>query len=77
MDVSEFDFPFPRFDISLKHGAIILHLQGFDVVSIIGLNPDLAQVGDLVIQVTHTSMYTTTQICLKTRDGAGSWTIVA
>lgn len=77
LDVGEFDFPFPRFDILLKHGAIILHLQGFDVVSIIGLNPDLAQVGDLAIQVTRTIMYMKTQICVKTRDGARSWTIVA
>ncbi len=70
MDVSEFDFPFLRFDILLKHGSIILRVQGFNVVSIIGLNTDLAQVGDLAIQVTHTSMYMKTQLWLKTRDGA-------
>jgi len=52
--VSEFDFPFPRFDI--------LQLQGFGVVNIIGLNPELVQIGDLVIQITHTSTYTRIQI---------------
>ncbi len=40
--VREFDFPFPRFNILPKHGADILQLQGFVVVSIIGLNSDLA-----------------------------------
>ncbi len=59
--VSEFDFPFPRFDILLKIGVVILQLQGFDVVNIIGLNPNLAQVRDLVMQVTHTRMYTRVQ----------------
>jgi hypothetical protein len=57
--VREFDFPFPRFNIPPKHGANILQLQGFGVVSIIGLNSDFAH---LVIQVTHTSMNTKIQI---------------
>jgi hypothetical protein len=42
------------------------------VVSIIGLNPYLARIGDLVIQDTHMGMYTRIQIWLKTRDGVGS-----
>ncbi len=68
--VNEFDFPFPRFDILLKHGVDILQLQGFGVVSIIGLNPELAQIGDLVIQVTHISISTRIQIWLKIINGA-------
>ncbi len=67
--VSEFDFPFHRFDILLKHGVDILQLQGFGVVNIIGLNMGLVQIGDLVIQVTHTSMYTRIQIWLKIING--------
>jgi hypothetical protein len=68
--VSEFDFPFPRFNILLKNRVIILRLQGFDVVNIIGLNPYLTQVGDLVMEVTHTRMYTRVQVWLKIGDGA-------
>ncbi len=70
MVVSEFDFPFPRFNILLKNRVIILRLQGFDVVNIIGLNPYLTQVGDLVMEVTHTRMYTRVQVWLKIGDGA-------
>jgi hypothetical protein len=70
--VSEFNFPFPRFDILLKNGVIILRLQGFDGVNIIGLNTYLAKVGDLVMQVIHTRMYTRVQVWLKTGDGAGN-----
>ncbi len=43
---SEFDFPFPKFDILLIYGGIILQLQGFGVVSNIELNPDFVQVGE-------------------------------
>jgi len=51
--INEFNFPFPRFDILLKEGAIILRLHGFKVVSIIGLNSDLARVGALGLLVDH------------------------
>jgi hypothetical protein len=52
--MNEFDFPFLRFDILPRERAIILRLQGFGLVNIIGLNPDFARIGDLAIEVTHT-----------------------
>jgi len=64
--VSEFDFPFPMFDILFGNIVVILRLQGFGVVIIIALNPNLVQVGDLVMQVIHTRMYTRVQVWLKT-----------
>jgi hypothetical protein len=69
--ISEFAFPFPRFDILLKEGAIILRLQGFKVVNIIGLNLDLARTRDLALLVIHTGTYIKVQVWLKTRDGVG------
>jgi hypothetical protein len=52
--VIEFVSPFPRFDILSKEGVVILCLQGFGVVHIVGLNPNFARIEDLAIQVTHT-----------------------
>jgi hypothetical protein len=74
---NEFDFPSPKFDILPKEGVIILRIQGFNVVTIIRLNPDLAKARDLALVVTHTIMYTKVQIWLRARDGIGSWTIIA
>ncbi len=54
LKVSEFEAPFFRFEILPKERAVILCLRGFGVVSIIGLNLDLARTGNLVIQVFHT-----------------------
>jgi hypothetical protein len=59
-----------------REEIIILRLQGFNAVSIIGLNPDLAKVGDLALLVTHTIMYTRVQIWPKARDGLGSRTTI-
>ncbi len=36
--LSEFDFPFPKVDILSKVGVVILHLQGFKVVNIVGVD---------------------------------------
>ncbi len=63
---NEFYFLFPKFDTLPRCGFVILHLQGFSVISIIGLNPNSVPVGDLNIQITHTKMYTRIQIWLKT-----------
>jgi hypothetical protein len=60
--INEFDFPFPKFDILPRYGAIILQLQGFGVINIIKLNLDFARVKDLAIQITHTGMCTRIQI---------------
>jgi len=51
LKVSEFDALFLRFEIIPKQRTIILCLQGFSVISIIGLNANLAKIGNIVVQV--------------------------
>jgi hypothetical protein len=70
--ISEVDSPFPKYDLLPREGTVILRLQGFVVVSIIGFNPNLTRVGDLVMFVTHIGMYMRVQVWLKTRHGIGS-----
>jgi hypothetical protein len=43
-------------------GAVILQLQRFGVVNIVGLDLDQAQVGDLAILVTYSSFYSKIQV---------------
>jgi len=45
-------------------------------VNIVGLNLDLTRIRDLALLITHMGMYMTVQIWLRTKDGAGCWTIV-
>jgi hypothetical protein len=52
--INEFYHPFPKYDLLPRKGVVVLRLQGFDVVSIIGFNPDLTKVEDLALLVTHT-----------------------
>ncbi len=62
LKVSEFDALFFRFENLPKDRTIILCLQGFGVISIIGLNTNLARIGYQVVQVSHIGMYTRIQI---------------
>ncbi len=70
--INEFDSPFPRYDLLPTERTVIMRLQGFGLVSIIGLNLDLAKVNDLVLVITHTSMYMRVQVWLKIGHGTGS-----
>jgi hypothetical protein len=70
--INEFDSPFPKYDLLPREGVVILKLQGFGVVSVIGFNLNLAKVGDLVLHVTHTNMYMRVQMWLKIGHGPRS-----
>jgi hypothetical protein len=72
LNIREFDFPFPKIDIIPREGIIILWLQGFNVISIVGLNSDKTRIRDLAIHVFHIGMYIRVQVWLKTGDGMGS-----
>ncbi len=74
--ISEFNFPFPRFDTLPREGVIMLRLQGFGVVCIIGLSLDLAKTRNLVVLITHIGMYTKVQVWLIIGDGVGGWATV-
>ncbi len=47
------------------------------MVNIIGLNPDLARIANLVIQISHTCMYTRIKIWLNIGDGIRSGQLLA
>jgi hypothetical protein len=52
-----------RFDYSREQdgphvGVVILHFLGFGVVTLVGIDPDEARVGDVAIEITHNGFYT-------------------
>jgi hypothetical protein len=73
--LSEFDFPFPKVDILSKVGVVTLHLQGFKVVNIVGVDPKRAQIGNLDVHVSHMGLYTRIHVWVKT--GNGGWVTIA
>jgi len=67
-----------RFDFwTLQNGpqrrAVILRFLGFGLVSLVGLNPDQARVGDIAVEVSHSGFYTSARIWLRVTDGTRGW----
>ncbi len=52
---------------------MVLRFLGFGVVSLVGIDPNEARVGDIVVEVAHSGFYTRARIWLKVIDGAGGW----
>jgi hypothetical protein len=46
-------------------------------VSIVGINPREALVGDLVVKINHRGFDTKAQVWMKIHDGIGKWNKVA
>ncbi len=70
--VNEFDFPFWG-----GVRIVIMRLQGFRLVQIVGLNLDRTWVGNMVIHVMHFDFYSKVQVWLKISDGIRSLTRIA
>jgi hypothetical protein len=56
-----------------QRGGVVLRLLGFGVVTIVGIDPEQARVGDITIEVAHSGFYTRAQVWLKVIDGARGW----
>ncbi len=52
-------------------------LLGFGVVTLVGIDPDEARVGDIVVEVAHNGFYTRVKVWLKVRDGARGWVSIS
>jgi hypothetical protein len=56
-----------------RRGAVVLRFLGFGIVTIVGIDPEQAQVGDIAVEVAHSGFYTRAQVWLKVIDGARGW----
>ncbi len=54
-------------------GSAVLRFLGFGVVSLVGIDPATARVGDLVVEINHSGYYTRVRVWLKITDGARAW----
>jgi len=69
--VSRFDFY--TVQNGPQRGAVILRFLGFGVVSIVGIDPDQARVGDIAVEVVHSGFYTPAEVWVKVINGTRRW----
>jgi len=60
-----------------QRGSVVMRLLGFGVVTLVGIDPDTAQVGDIAIEVAHSGFYTRAKVWLKVSDGARGWVLIS
>jgi len=73
--VRRFDFsPVPE---SPHRRAVILRALGFGVVRLVGVDPDQARAGDIIVEVTHSGYFTRARVWRKVVDGDGGWTLTS
>ncbi len=54
-------------------GSVILHFLGFGVITIIGIDPEEACIGDIAVEITHSGFYTCAKVWVKVSNGARGW----
>jgi hypothetical protein len=54
-------------------GAVILHFQGFGVVTIVGIDPEAARVGDIAVAIAHNGFHTRTKVWVRVSNGPRGW----
>jgi hypothetical protein len=56
-----------------QRGVAIIRFLGFGVVSLVGIDPDAARIGDIAVEVAHSGFYTRARVWLKVTNGARAW----
>jgi hypothetical protein len=54
-------------------GAVVLHFQGFGVMTIVGIDPEAAQVGDIAIEIAHSRFHTRAEVWVRVSNGPRGW----
>jgi hypothetical protein len=67
-----------RFDFSTvqtgpQRRVVVMRFLGFGIVTLVGIDPDEARVGDVAVEVAHNGFFTRAEVWLKVSDGARGW----
>jgi hypothetical protein len=60
-----------------QRGAVILRFLGFGVVTLVRIDPEVARIGDIVVEVAHSGFHTRAEVWLRVRNGADGWVSIS
>jgi hypothetical protein len=60
-----------------QRGVVVLRFLGFGVITLVGIDPEEAQVGDVAIEIAHSGFHTRAEVWLKVGNGADGWVSVS
>jgi hypothetical protein len=56
-----------------QRGAVVLRFLGFGVITLVGIDPEVARVGDVAVEIAQSGFHTRAEVWLKVRNGAEGW----
>ncbi len=68
-----FSFDFYTNQGGPPRGAVVLRFQGFGVVTIVGIDPEAARVGDIAVEIAHSGFHTCAEVWLRVSNGPRGW----
>jgi len=74
--VRRFDFYTTR-GVVPPRGVVVLRSLGFGVITIVGIDPDQARVGDIAIEIAHSGFYTQAEVWVKVSNGTRGWVSIS
>jgi hypothetical protein len=74
--VRRFDYYTAR-GVVPPRGAVVLRSLGFGVVTIVGIDPNQARIGDIAIEITHSGFYTRAEVWVKVNNGTRGWVSIS
>jgi hypothetical protein len=60
-----------------QRGSVILRFLGFGVVTLVGIDPEVARIGDIAIEIAHSGFHTRAEVWLRVRNGADGWASIS
>ncbi len=60
-----------------QRGVVILRFVGFGAVTLVGIDPEVAQVGDIAVEIVHSGFHTRAEVWLRVRNGADGWASIS
>jgi hypothetical protein len=54
-------------------GAVVLRFMGFGVITIIGIDPEEARIGDIAVEIAHSGFHTHAEVWVKVSNGSEGW----
>jgi hypothetical protein len=60
-----------------QRGAVVLRFLGFGVVTLVGIDPEVARIGDIVVEIAHSGFHTRAEVWLRVRNGADGWVSIS
>ncbi len=56
---------------------MLLRFLGFGSVTLVGIDLEVAKVGDIAVEITHSGFHTQAEVWLKVRNGVDGWVSIS